>query len=107
MSVGHKLGRGLGHIGAFVVDASIRGATGAGRFGEDLVAGAQEGYTESAAERKVRREAAMAAMQAKRLEAIAAHKAAMAAKAEPEPVALPEPVASAPVMTKRGRVSLT
>jgi hypothetical protein len=90
MSIGLKLGRGIGVVGALAVEGAVRGATGLGRFGEDVIAGAQEGFDEkhaallkSRAEREVKLAAARAA-------AIAAHNATMLAvtpAVEPVPVA--------------------
>lgn len=102
MSFGHKVGRGLGNLAAFTVDMSIRGASAAGQFGEDVAAGAQEAYVESSAEREVRREANKVKMAAERAALIAAHKAKMAAPMVP----VAEPVIAAPVVaTKRAKAT--
>lgn len=97
-SFGHKLGRGLGNLGAFAVDVSIRGATGLGQFGEDVAAGATEAYVESSAEREARREANKAAQAVQRAALVAAHKAKMEA-----PVAAP--IAVVPAVAKRAKAT--
>ena len=98
MSLGNKLGRGIGTLGAFAVEGAVRGASAAGQFGADVVEGASQGYTEkhaallvTRAQQKVAREAALKALRD-------AHTAAQL----PAPMA----VAAEPVVTKRGRVAL-
>ena len=73
-TIGTVLGRGVGKLGALAVEGVVRGAQGAGRFGEDFIAGAEDGYTTKAAALLVTREAKLAE-HAKRIEA---HKLAMA-----------------------------
>lgn len=50
MSVGNKIGRALGTIGALAVEGTVRGAQGAGRFGQDVVAGTEAGFAEKRVE---------------------------------------------------------
>ena len=71
MSLGNKLGRGLGIAGALVVEGAVRGATGLGQFGADVVEGAEAGYAErhaalliTRAENTARRDALIAAKRA-------------------------------------------
>jgi hypothetical protein len=77
MSIGIKLGRAIGAGAALVVEGSVRGATGLGAFGADVIEGAEIGYAERHAALLVTRAAndarRQAAIAAKRL----AHDAAM------------------------------
>ena len=95
MSFGTKTGRALGTIGALAVHGVVRGATGLGSFGSDLVAGADVAYTEKSAALDAAWTAKLAQRKLDRDAALAAHKLAM----QTEPT-------SAPVVTKRGRVAL-
>lgn len=71
-SFGHKLGRGLGVVGALALEGAVRGATGLGQFGADVVDGAELGYAERHAQLLVTREekrvAALAAREALKLQ---------------------------------------
>lgn len=98
MSFGNKVGRVLGTAGALIVEGSVRGATGLGQFGADLVEGTEQGYAEKHAALLVSREAARIATEKRRAAALAAHTAALAAKPEADP---------APVVVKRGKVALS
>lgn len=77
MSIGLKLGRALGAGAALVGEGAIRAANGAGRFGQDLVTGTEEGYTTQAAKNLVSRAAGVK----RREEALAAYKAKLALEA--------------------------
>ena len=44
MSFGLKVGRAIGKSAALVGEGAVRGAQGLGQFGEDVAAGAQQGY---------------------------------------------------------------
>ena len=72
MSIGNKLGRAIGAAGALCVEGTVRGANGLGRFGTDVVAGAEAGYDEKRAQLLITR----AAADEKRKVALAALKAA-------------------------------
>lgn len=71
MSIGIKLGRAIGASAALIGEGAIRAASGAGRFGNDLVEGSQLGYAEQSAKNVVSRAAAVK----RRDEAVAAFKA--------------------------------
>lgn len=88
MTFGTKVGRAIGVVGALAVEGTVRGATGLGRFGQDVVAGAEAGYTERSAQLRITREAKTAARNAA-LAALAAPVAMPMAPAtvEPAPVA--------------------
>ena len=75
MSFGNKVGRGIGALGAFAVEGAVRGATGLGSFGSDLVDGVEEGYTEKSAALLMSREARAAKLKAAKDAAIAARSA--------------------------------
>lgn len=79
MSFGNKLGRGIGILGALAVEGAVRGATGLGQFGADVVDGAQAGYDEKHAALLVTREANRIAALKRNEERKAAHLAAMQA----------------------------
>lgn len=97
MSFGNKLGRGLGVIGALAVEGAVRGATGLGQFGSDVVDGAQTGYDEKHAALLITRAQRVAEMKAKRDALVAAHIAAM----NPGPmVAAPELATATPTKAK-------
>lgn len=95
MSIGNKLGRAIGATGALLVEGSVRGASGLGRFGADVVAGAEEGYDEKRAALLITR----AANEVKRKAAMEALKAAHEARMLEAPTEAVEPVVRA---TKRG-----
>lgn len=95
MSLGNKLGRAVGTIGAFAVEGSIRGATGLGQFGADLAEGAQQGYAEQHAALLITRAEHKASYEAK----VAALRLAHIVNQNPAPMV----AASAP---KRGRVAV-
>lgn len=57
MSIGTKLGRAIGAGAALAVEGAVRGASGLGRFGADVVAGAETGYEERHAQLLITREA--------------------------------------------------
>ena len=50
MSVGMKIGRALGQGAALAVEGCVRGAQASGRFGTEIVAGAEAGYADKRAE---------------------------------------------------------
>jgi hypothetical protein len=81
-SFGNKLGRGIGVLGALAVEGTVRGATGLGAFGADVVNGAEVGYAEKHAALLVTRAAAAKARDARIVAAKAAHLAAMAPAVE-------------------------
>lgn len=88
MSLGNKIGRGLGVVGALAVEGAVRGATGLGQFGADVIDGAETGYAEKHAALLVSR----AEADARKAAAIAARKAAHVAALNPQPmVAAPQP----------------
>ena len=69
MSIGIKLGRGLGSLGAIAVHGAVKGVEGLGQFGSDVVTGVEQGYeaksaylAQPAEVRKAQREAARAAL---------------------------------------------
>jgi hypothetical protein len=94
MSFGIKVGRAIGAGAALVVEGSVRGATGLGRFGNDVVTGAEQGYEERSAQLRITREAARVKREAQLAAMKAAHTEALAAPATPVEVA-------APIATKR------
>lgn len=77
MSLGNKLGRSLGVLGALAVEGAVRGATGLGQFGSDVVDGAEVGYAEKHAALLVTREQAKADRDARIKLAQAEHKVAL------------------------------
>ena len=83
MSIGHKLGRAIGTLGALAVEGSVRGATGLGKFGEDVLAGTTEGYEEKAAALLAQRLINIAAREERIAALRLAHAAAMEAPAAP------------------------
>ena len=87
-SIGIKLGRGLGKIGALAVEGAFLTATSAGKFGADVVTGVETGYVETR-EQLVERRIASAKKRSEDLAAaLAMHKLAM----EPAPtVSTPAP----------------
>lgn len=93
MSFGIKVGRAIGTVGALAVEGAVRGATGLGRFGSDVVDGAEAGFNEKHAALLVTRKAAeerrKAFVEAKRAE----HALAMVVATEP--VVVPAPIAPA------------
>jgi hypothetical protein len=97
-SFGHTLGRGLGIAGALALEGVVRTAYGAGQFGKDVAEGAEQGAREKHAQllitRAQKREAALKAREALKVQ----HDAAMASATM---VVAPEPV-----VVKRGRVAL-
>jgi hypothetical protein len=93
MSFGNKLGRGLGVIGALAVEGAVRGATGLGQFGSDVVDGAQTGYDEKHAALLITRAAREAKIKALMEERRVAAQVAMNA--------LTMPVVAEPAVAKR------
>lgn len=85
MSIGNKIGRAIGAGSALVLEGAVRGAQGAGRFGGDVVAGAEAGYDEKRAALLVTRAAAEARRTAALAALKAAHEAAMLAAPVTEP----------------------
>jgi hypothetical protein len=77
MSLGNKLGRSIGVLGALAVEGAVRGATGLGQFGSDVIDGAELGYTEKHAALLITREQAKADRDARIAAAQAEHKVAM------------------------------
>ena len=61
---GRSIGAALGKGAAYTAHGAIRAAQGTGRFGQDVLAGATEGYTSKAAELAQRRLALAAQRQA-------------------------------------------
>ena len=61
---GKTFGAALGKSAAYTVHSAVRAAQGTGRFGQDVVLGAAEGYTSKAAELAERRLAIAAQRQA-------------------------------------------
>ena len=49
-TIGKPIGAALGQGAAYTARGAIRAAQGTGRFGQDVLAGATEGYTSKAAE---------------------------------------------------------
>jgi len=49
-TIGKTIGSAIGKGAAYTAHGAIRAAQGTGRFGQDVLAGATEGYTEKAAE---------------------------------------------------------
>ena len=49
-TIGRSIGAALGKGAAYTAHGAIRAAQGTGRFGQDVFAGATEGYTSKAAE---------------------------------------------------------
>jgi hypothetical protein len=80
-SLGLKLGRAVGTIGAYAVEGAVRGFHHAGQFGEDVVTGADVAYTEVGARLVASREEAYAKADAARAAHAKAHTAKMAAPA--------------------------
>ena len=95
MSIGIKLGKSIGVLGALAVEGAVRGATGLGAFGSDLIDGAELGYTEKHAALLITR----AEAEAKRNERIAAAQATHKLAMQPQPE-------TTPVVVKRGKVAL-
>ena len=93
MSIGIKLGRAIGTVGAYALEGAVRGAQGAGTFAQEVAHGAEVGYVE-AHERLVAQRAERAAKNAAQLAEI---KAQLVSRVEPPP---------ASVMVKRGKVAL-
>ena len=91
MSLGNKLGRGVGITGALLVHGAHRAAIGAGRFGEDFVAGVETGYEEKAAALVLRNQRKAAEFAAAVAKAQADHAAAMAATVAVTPAVEPVP----------------
>lgn len=83
MSFGIKVGRGIGALAAYAGEGVVRGAVGLGRFGEDVIEGTEQGYTEKSAALLVSREKRAAAAQARRDAYLAQHALTMAPAAEP------------------------
>lgn len=78
-TIGKTIGSALGKGAAYTAHGAIRAAQGTGRFGQDVLAGAAEGYTEKAAELSAQRLAIAAQRQAP--VAIAVSKRRVTAKA--------------------------
>ena len=49
-TIGRSIGAAIGKGAAYTAHGAIRAAKGTGRFGQDVLAGATEGYTSKAAE---------------------------------------------------------
>lgn len=49
-TIGKTIGAAIGKSAAYTAHGAIRAAQGTGRFGQDVLAGATEGYTSKAAE---------------------------------------------------------
>jgi hypothetical protein len=79
MSIGLKLGRALGTAGAYAVEGAVRGAQGAGRFGQEVVTGANDGFAEKRAALLVERAESDARRKLALQHFAAAHQAALAA----------------------------
>jgi len=83
MSIGIKLGRALGAVGALAVEGAVRGAAATGGFAVDVMEGAELGYAEKHAQLLITRAAAderrRALLAAKRAE----HAVAMTPAVEP------------------------
>jgi len=89
-SIGITIGAAIGKSAAYAVHGAIAGAQASGRFGQDIAAGAQEGYATKATE-----------LARKRAEALAQYEASKA-----QPVAVkpqPQLAAPAPAPAKRSR----
>ena len=90
MSIGHKVGRAIGVVGALAVEGTVRGAMAAGQFGADALEGAEAGYTERSAQLLASRELKLAKAKAARKALVAQHQLALAAVTATEtPVASP------------------
>lgn len=63
-TIGKTIGAAIGKGAAYTAHGAIRAAQGTGRFGQDVVLGASEGYTSKAAELAERRLAIAAQRQA-------------------------------------------
>lgn len=63
-SLGLTIGATIGKGAAYAVHGAIASAQATGRFGQDIVAGAQAGYADKAAELRAKRDAALAAFEA-------------------------------------------
>lgn len=63
-TIGKTIGAAIGKGAAYTAHGAIRAAQSTGRFGEDLIAGTQEGYTTKAAELAAARLAVAAQRQA-------------------------------------------
>lgn len=100
MSFGIKLGRGLGVVGALAVEGAVRGASGLGQFGADVVTGAEAGYAERHAQLLVTREAAAVARKQALAAAIAASQSNLAAIS-----VAAQPVTPASAVGKRARTT--
>lgn len=96
-SIGIKLGRGLGKVGALAVEGVFLTATSAGKFGADVVTGVETGYAEKREQLVERRIASAKKRSADLAEALAAHKLAM------EPAVEPATPAPAMKFAKRAR----
>lgn len=70
-SLGITIGAALGKGAAYAVHGAIAGAQATGRFGQDVVAGAQAGYAEKADELAAKRRAALAAIEARQVAPVA------------------------------------
>jgi hypothetical protein len=73
MSIGIKLGRGVGALGALAVHGAVRSVEGLGTFGSDIVTGVEQGYESKSAYlampvevRKAQRDAARAELAQRR-----------------------------------------
>lgn len=81
-TVGVVIGRGIGRLGAYALEGAVRSAQGAGRFGADIVTGAETGYAEQrevlltsraklALDREAKKAAYLAALTAPAVETVA------------------------------------
>ena len=89
-SIALSIGAAIGKGAAYAVHGAIAGAQASGRFGQDVAAGAQEGYATKSVE-----------LARKRAEALAQYEASKA-----QPVAVkpqPQLAAPAPAPAKRSR----
>ena len=64
MSFGIRVGRAIGAGAALAVEGGVRGVSGLGRFGADVVSGTEQGYTERSAQLRITRDAKTAARNA-------------------------------------------
>lgn len=87
-SIALSIGAAIGKGAAYAVHGAIAGAQATGRFGQDVVAGAQEGYVTKSVE-----------LARKRAEALAQYEASKAQRVTVKP----QPQLAAPAPAKRSR----
>lgn len=82
MSIGTKVGKAIGITAALAVEGAVRGATGLGRFGEDVMAETSASYERKSAQLLITRQAAAQKREALLAAAKAQHKLTMSQPAE-------------------------